>query len=338
MVTCQLSFIVPCYNVERYVQKCLDSIYDCDLSDEQFEVVCINDCSPDNVQEILEWNREKHSNLRVIVHEKNKGLGGARNTGIREAKGKYLWFVDSDDLVMAQGLNSVLQKMIVQDLDVLCFNYRRADEAGNELSEHRVFEETSTQGGYSFVKSVFGKGIVNHMGYVVRFLYRVEYLRSNQLSFPEHVRWEDTVFMPKSLLNADRIAAVPDVLYSYRMNPGSISTNFAQSYPADLIYEYSFCTGADLIQFSKTVKDEGLKNAFCNTAVRKYINGYPIYLFRTSKFERKRFYTLIKSRNPELEPLKCHLNSFGRLLLFPVIGPILVEMGSFVYGFAHKRH
>ena len=123
-----LSFIVPCYNVEKYLQQCLDSIYACDLPEEQFEVVCVNDCSPDNVQEILERNGEKHDNLRIIVHQQNMGLGGARNTGIREAKGQYLWFVDSDDLVTAQGIKSLIQQAGEQELDVLCFNYRRVDE------------------------------------------------------------------------------------------------------------------------------------------------------------------------------------------------------------------
>ena len=157
-----LSFIVPCYNVEKYIQQCLDSIYACDLSEDQFEVLCINDCSPDNVQEILERNKQQHDNLRIVAHGENQGLGGARNTGIREARGKYLWFVDSDDLVTAQGLNALVRKAVDDDLDVLCFNYRRVDELGKEISEHLVFEGTSARDGYSFVKSVFGNGIVYH--------------------------------------------------------------------------------------------------------------------------------------------------------------------------------
>ena len=60
-----VSFVVPCYNVEKYVQQCLDSIYACDLSEEQFEIICINDCSPDNVQEVLERNQRHHEALCV---------------------------------------------------------------------------------------------------------------------------------------------------------------------------------------------------------------------------------------------------------------------------------
>jgi len=330
-----LSFIVPCYNVEKYIQQCLDSIYACNWSEDHYEVVCINDCSPDNVQEILERNREKHDNLRIIVHEKNKGLGGARNTGIREARGKCLWFVDSDDLVTAQGLNALVRKAVDDELDVLCFNYRRVDESGKGMSEHRVFEETSTRDGYSFVKSVFGNGIVYHMGYVVRFLYRTDYLKSHRLAFPEQVHWEDTVFMPKALLEAKRVAAVSDVLYSYRVNPDSISGVFAKAYPAKSIYEWAFCAGADLLAFSDEVKDNGFKMVFRNTAIDKYINGFVMHLFRTSRSERSRFFKMVNDHKAEIRRLKEYLNWKNKMVLMPSIGPIITNVLSFWYKKTH---
>lgn len=333
-----LTYVVPCYNVEHYVQRCLDSIYACGLSEEQFEVVCVNDCSLDNVQEVLEQNREKHDNLKIIVHQQNMGLGGARNTGIREAKGRYLWFVDSDDLVTAQGIKALIQQVCEQELDVLCFNYRRVDEEGKVLSSHKVFNNTSTQGGCTFVDSVFGKGIVNHMGYVWRFLYKTEFLRLHLLFFPEHVRWEDTVFMPKALLKADRVAAVSDFLYSYRVNANSISGTFGSAYPASSIFEFAFCAGGDLLKFSKEVKDKELGIAFHDAAVQKYINGFPIHLFRTTRHERKKFFALIKARKLEMKPLKCEMNLLGRVLLFSGVGPVVAETGAYLYGVKHKKH
>jgi glycosyltransferase involved in cell wall biosynthesis len=285
----------------------------------------------------LERNQRQHNNLRIVVHEKNLGLGGARNTGIREAKGNYLWFVDSDDLVTAKELKALTQIIIEQELDVLCFNYRRVDEKGRELSTHRVFNNTSTYEGCAFVKAEFGKGIVNHMGYVWRFIYRADYLRQHQLFFPEHVRWEDTVFMPKALLEANRVAAISDVLYSYRVNANSISGTFGSAYPASSIFEFAFYAGGDLLRFSDEVKDEELKNAFRNTAVQKYINGFPIHLFRTSRSERKKFYALVKGRKAEVNPLRSIMTIFRKWLLLPVIGPVLAEIGSAVYGVNHKR-
>ena len=326
-----LTFVVPCYNVEKYVQRCLDSIFACGLEEDCFEVLCVNDCSPDNTIVILNSNQKSHSNLRIINHESNKGLGGGRNTGIREARGKYLWFIDSDDIIVADGLADALSLAVEKDLDVLCFNYCRIDEEGKELSRHVVFNNISVTNGYSFVNRVFGDSIVYHMGYVVRFLYRTDYLRSHQLLFPEQVHWEDTVFMPKSILLAERIASVPQVLYAYRANPDSISGVFGKAYPVKSIYDYSFCAGGDLLRFSVEVNDVGLRNAFRNIAIQKYINGFSIHLFRTSKQERKRFFELIKKREEEVKPLKQYMSFLNRVMLVPLVGPIATSFISKLY-------
>ena len=330
-----LTFVVPCYNVERYIQRCLDSIFACGLEEDCFEVLCVNDCSPDNTQAILERNRGKHNNLKVIIHKSNQGLGGARNTGIREAMGKYLWFVDSDDLVTAQGIKDLIQKIVDQDLDVLCFNYRRVDEEGKELSTHQVFKNTSSQDGNTFVKTVFGMGIVNHRGYVWRFIYKTEFLWQHQLFFPEHVRWEDTVFMPKALLEAGRVAAVPNVMYSYRVNANSISGAFGSAYPASSIYEFAFCAGIDLLKFSEEITDKELCTAFRDAAIQKYINGFSICLLRTSKRERKLFFALVKEREEEMRPMKKYLNILNRVMLIPLVGSLATNLMSKVYKMKH---
>lgn len=333
-----LSFVVPCYNVEKYVQRCLDSIYACNLPKEQYEVICINDCSPDNVQEILERNREKHGNLRVIVHEKNKGLGGARNTGIREAKGKYLWFVDSDDDIMGDCLKEVLDKTCGQNLDIMCFNYRRVDSVGNEMPVQYYMKDIYVQDGVSFSKTAFEGGLALNMGFVWRFLYKTEFLRLQGLLFPEKVCWEDTVFMPQALLEAGRVAAVSDVLYSYRVNVDSISGTFSQVYPAKLIFEFAFCAGGDLLRFSEKLKDEELRNEFRRAAINRYINGFPLFLFRTNKKERIEFQEIVNSRKDEVRTLKKNMKALSKLLLLPVLGSFFAGMGALVYKTTHKRH
>ena len=331
-----LSFVVPCYNAERYIQKCLDSIYSCDLLESQYEVVCVNDCSPDNVQSVLELNQKQHNNLRIVVHEQNKGWGGARNTGIHNAHGKFIWFVDADDSIIGKGVNNLVCRTDESDADVFCFNYRRIDESGKELSKYEIFQDTPVQDGVSFVKSVFGKDIVHHMGYVWRFLYRTDYLRSHQTFFPENVCWEDTVYIPKTLIEADRVGAVSSVLYSYRVNPESVSGVFVKKYPAKLIFEFAFCAGGDLLRYSENVKDEELKTAFRDKAIQKYINGFPIHLFRTSRQERKNFNKMISKRKSEVKALKNKMTTFNKLLLLPIIGPVLTETAAILYRASHR--
>lgn len=328
-----LTFIVPCYNVEKYIQRCLDSIYSCGLPEGEFEVLCIDDCSPDGTAGVLEKNKCAHSNLRVIHHQSNRGLGGGRNTGVREAKGRYLWFVDSDDMIIGDGFPYALDRAVTENLDVLCFNYCRINEEGKELSRHHVFGDTVVDNGYGFVMKTFSENLVNHIGYVWRFFYRTEFLRCHNLYFPEQVRWEDTVFMPKSILLAERIAAISQVFYAYRVNPDSISGVFGKAYPAKSIYEFAFFAGGDLLRFSDEVEGEELKTAFRNAAVNKYINGFAIHLFRTNKKERKRFFKIVSAHKHDLEPLRKQMTLLNRLLL---AFPLAADCGSMVYKITHK--
>lgn len=331
----KLSFVISCYNVEKYVQRCLDSIYSCGLSEEQFEVICVDDCSHDGTAGILEENKAKHSNLRIFTHETNRGSGGGRNTGIREAKGRYLWFVDADDEIVGNGFAEALEKAVEDHLDVLCFNYCRIDEEGKQLARYEVFGEVPASDGYGFSAKAFLGGITRHMGFVWRFLYKTDFIRSHQLLFPEQMHWEDTVFMPKSILLAERVASVPQVFYAYRVNPDSISGVFGKAYPAKSIFEFAFCIGGDLLAFSEEVKDEVLRRAFHDTAVHQYINGFPLHLLRTDRKERTRFYQMLKVRKEEVKPLKLYMNWRSRAVMIPVIGPMATEILSFWYKKTH---
>lgn len=330
-----LTFVVPCYNVEKYIQHCLDSIFHCELDENCFEVLCVDDCSTDGTSFILRYNAELHRNLQVITHEVNRGWGAPRNTGIKEAKGRYLWFVDADDMIRENGLAKAVERVVDEELDVLCFNYDRVNDVGEVLSSQKVFDEVSSRDGYSFVKEAFNGSIVFHMGYVWRFIYKIDYLRSHQLYFPEHVCWEDTVFMPKSILEAERVSSIPDVLYSYRVNTESVSGVFSRVYPANLIYDYAFCAGGDLLQFSEEVEDEELKMAFRNAAINKYINGFAIHLFRTNIKARREFYKMVTAHKHDLELLSKQMTPLNRLLL---AFPLAADFGSMVYKLTHKNN
>lgn len=87
-----LSIVVPCYNATIYIQRCLESLLNQDL--DNYEIICVNDASTDNTLGLLQEYERKYPNIRVISHECNKRQGGARNTGIKNARGRYIGFVD----------------------------------------------------------------------------------------------------------------------------------------------------------------------------------------------------------------------------------------------------
>ena len=115
----KVSIIVPIYNVEQYIEECLNSIYNQELAD--FEVLCIddkgNDKSIEKVRKFVSINNI--TNLKIIEHNKNKGLSEARNTGIKNAKGKYICFLDSDDMLIKGGLKQLIEQAEKNDLDII---------------------------------------------------------------------------------------------------------------------------------------------------------------------------------------------------------------------------
>ncbi len=113
-----LSIIVPVYNVEPYLKDCLDSFFAQDISSCEYEVVCIDDGSSDRSGEILDSYAECHDNMKVI-HQGNSGVSAARNKGLDNSSGKYVWFVDSDDMIAADCLHAIKTVLSETDCDQL---------------------------------------------------------------------------------------------------------------------------------------------------------------------------------------------------------------------------
>lgn len=134
------SVIVPVYNVEKYLSECLESIIN--QTYKKFECICVNDCSKDDCAKILSEYEKKDSRIRVINHSKNKGLGGGRNTGVENAHGKYVIFIDSDDYIdtsMLEQLNNEAIKYGNPDIiqyGFIGFN----NNNGDRLSEYKSSE------------------------------------------------------------------------------------------------------------------------------------------------------------------------------------------------------
>ena len=119
----QLSIIVPVYNVADYLAKCLDSLLAQDLPQNEYEIIVVNDGSTDNSGEIAQQYADKYANI-TLINQGNQGLSGARNTGIKCAKGDYIQFVDSDDYLEENVLGGLLKQVEKDNLDVLRFKYQ----------------------------------------------------------------------------------------------------------------------------------------------------------------------------------------------------------------------
>lgn len=133
----RLTLIVPAYNVQGYIRECLDSVLQQDFTD--FEIVAVDDCSPDGSGDIMDEFASRDSRVRVLHLSENVGLGRARNAGIEQATGDYLLFLDSDDTLAPGSLSAIARRLhTTDDPDVLIFDYTRTYWDGRRLPNQRA--------------------------------------------------------------------------------------------------------------------------------------------------------------------------------------------------------
>lgn len=215
-----LSIIVPVYNVEKYLSKCVDSLLTQDLSAEEYEIVLVDDGSTDHGGKICEEYVLSHPNVKVI-HQQNSGLSAARNSGIDVAKGKYIQFVDSDDYLEQNVLKALVEKMESDNLDVLRFNYRNVNELYEVVEPNKdpkrfVSYSDEVCNGLTFLNERLGPAC-----YAWQFMLRRELLTDCQ--FKEGIYFEDTEWTPRMLLKANRVLSKDIIAYNYLLRKGSIT-------------------------------------------------------------------------------------------------------------------
>lgn len=216
----RLSIIVPIYNVEQYLSKCVESLLHQDLSPEEYEIILVDDGSPDRCGDICEEFASRYSNVKVI-HRENGGLSAARNSGIEVARGRYVQFVDPDDYLEPKVLKPLVMKMENEDLDVLRFNYRNVNEKyevfePNKVSKPFVDYSDVPCDGLTFLTERLGYGC-----YAWQFMIRREMV--GDCLFYEGIFFEDTEWTPRLLLKSQRVTSTDLIVYNYLLRKGSIT-------------------------------------------------------------------------------------------------------------------
>lgn len=222
----KLSIVVPIYKVEPYLPKCVESLLAQDLPKEDYEIILVDDGSPDRCGEICEEYATRFDNVKV-VHRKNGGLSAARNTGIEIAQGEYVLFVDSDDYLEPNVLKTLVDKMESDHLDILRFNYQNVNEhyvvfEPNKFGKPFVDYRDDVCDGLTFLTERLGYGC-----YAWQFVIRREMLQG--CSFKEGIYFEDTEWTPRLLLKAQRVTSTNMMVYNYLMREGSITQSVEEA-------------------------------------------------------------------------------------------------------------
>lgn len=224
-----ISVIIPVYNAEDFLEESLNSVLNQNFKD--FEVICVNDGSKDNSLNILNKYQKKDKRIKVIS-QKNSGDGGARNKGLKNATGDFVYFLDSDDILFPYSLEKMYDNAINNDSDLVLFKVAWLTEDKPLIYNRPIFDFDKKFKKNNFQNFTFNyrdiKYYVMNSGYfpIWAKFYRKRFLDNfpNDLIFSENTAFGDVLFHITSLILASKISFVDDFLYQYRLsNPKSLS-------------------------------------------------------------------------------------------------------------------
>ena len=223
-----LSIIIPVYNVEKYIKKCIISCINQDIQYDEYEIIVVNDGTQDNSLNIIEEIANKYSNIKIINQE-NKGLSAARNIGLKHSKGKYVWFIDADDYIENNCLGRIISQLN-NDLDIL------------QLQHRYVYEhDSSSLNGYLYLIDGIKTGVelIRNGGLPIPApfsIYRTAFLKENNLEFYNGIYHEDSEFKPKVTYLAKKIASDYLISYNYlQRTSGNITSSFKLKHGLDIL-------------------------------------------------------------------------------------------------------
>lgn len=307
----KVSVIVPVYNTEKYLEKCINSLVKQTL--DRYEIILVNDGSTDGSEEIIEKFLKENRTLIKSFHQKNSGVSVARNKGVKEAEGEYIAFVDSDDYVTEDYLEAMYEEAKIHNSDVVISGFLMVSEKGEALSE---LKPTGYESG---VHEEWALKIISAGGR----LFKKEFLKKHQISFPAGVRGEDA---PVNLIAnslGKNIRVLQNTNYRYVQHSGSAMHNFKGLKNFHLPYE-------SLEDAIKYVKETGIVNgeAFFELTVMRMLAVFVFDFARGSeKEEIEKLCAYVKHilktyipgyyKNPYRNPFcKLEISFFHKLAVF----------------------
>ncbi|WP_212515193.1 glycosyltransferase family 2 protein [Acinetobacter soli] len=226
-----LSLIIPIYNVEKYIIDCLNvlvnQVADCDI-----EIILIDDGTPDNsiflIEEFLKDKPIRVKNKFIIHNQRNQGLSAARNSGIELARGEYIAFLDSDDIVSENYFKILLEKINLHHPDIIEFNANRFDDSGRF---YEIWNSVISSGFYQMNENILNKVATQSAWYAWKRIYKKELFK--EIKFPVGKNFEDAYTIPYIYLKSKNIYFIDEILLHYRFNPNSITSSITDKNLSD---------------------------------------------------------------------------------------------------------
>ncbi|MBS4760417.1 MAG: glycosyltransferase [Clostridium sp.] len=289
----KISVIIPVYNCEKFLQKCLDSVVM--QTYQNLEIICVDDGSTDKSAQILKEYSLKDSRFKIIS-QKNEGQSSARNRGLEEATGEYISFIDADDWVSLCLYEKFIKKLVETQkknlvLDIYMFNVLIHETRPKDVNPKSFlniknwlnYQHQDHIHTFDDCLSPFGGNMA-----VYNKIYRADFLRENKIEFINGLIFEDQVFYLQSFLKAKSIAINNDPLYIYRVNNSSSTTNNLNKKVFQIFKIINKLE--NILKENKRIEE--YKYAFLQ---HKY-NQYSFLYFKTPLFSKPKFYDQMKAR------------------------------------------
>ena len=315
-----ISVIVPIYRVEKYLPACIDSILNQTFTD--FELILVDDGSPDRCPEICDETAKRDARVRVI-HQANQGLSAARNAGIEAARGAWLSFVDSDDYIAPQFYEKLYQTAQRTDADCVMCSVQNVDESGKPIDSAlmRVADEVKT--GREVLRKI-GRDDVTPYLTAWNKLYRRKLF--NTLRYPAGRQNEDVFVFAELFCQVQRAVCVAEPLYFYRKRIGSIMNSVVTLRNLDEMWAYVNC-------FEYLQQDDE-ESTLKETEKRVFAKLTGVY-YRVT--EEDRYSNKMKQAKKAQWNIAMRLMKQGRLDLRSLARTLLFQALPGVYGLRMKR-
>lgn len=241
----RLSIIVPVYKVEQYVRTCVESIFRQGLNEDDFEVILVNDGTPDHSFERIADIISSHSNI-IVLEQENQGLSVARNRGLNFATGQFVLFLDSDDLLVELSLSDILEAAYQHTPDLIVGDFKKQtdDEILNSISQQQTKATFEVLTG----ESLFLQYLNPRECYVWRTIYRRDYLEKEHLRFIPGIYFEDVPFTTECYMKASKCLRTTHMFYIYRQHKNSIcsSIDIRKIYDLNTVISHLWTTRQNL--------------------------------------------------------------------------------------------
>lgn len=281
-INCKISIVVPIYNVELYLDKCVSSLIN--QTYKNIEIILVDDGSPDQCPALCDAYAQKDQRI-TVVHKENGGLSDARNAGIEKARGEYILFVDSDDYIELDTCEKLYEIITSYEVDIVVGNARKIEKGVCSLMRHTYIPQKDVISGPDYLKLELIKGTMYMAAWLN--LYKKSFLVDNKLSFEVGLLHEDEEFTPRAFLKANSVLGTNIVFYNYLIREGSITTSKKKLKNAEHIMK----TCRKLEEIYEKIEDEELKALLNDNLVDKFLNT-----FQTARLYNKEHKKLVNKK------------------------------------------